>query len=76
MRRLSTAELADLNDWARLLRNDPCCYCGCGSEHLDHIHPVALGGTQTWDNLTAACAECNRAKHAEPLLRFLLKRAG
>jgi 5-methylcytosine-specific restriction endonuclease McrA len=73
MHALSSQERTDLDAWARILRNDPCAYCGAPTEHLDHIVPVAEGGEQRWTNLTAACARCNRAKHADSLLMFLLK---
>ncbi len=43
-----------------------CNYCGHkfrGDQlTLDHITPKAQGGRSTWDNLTAACAPCNRSK--------------
>jgi 5-methylcytosine-specific restriction endonuclease McrA len=32
--------------------------------HLDHIVPLALGGTHTWGNLQALCAPCNWSKGA------------
>jgi hypothetical protein len=63
----------DLNDYARVLRADPCSYCGAVCEHLDHIVAVAADGTLTWDNLTAACGPCNRRKRTIPLLLFLLQ---
>lgn len=43
-----------------------CRYCGAdGSEetlHVDHVHAVALGGTNHHLNLVTACAQCNRSK--------------
>ena len=43
-----------------------CRYCGRKSPnvelHVDHIHPVAKGGTNSPDNLCAACVECNLSK--------------
>lgn len=46
-----------------------CSYCGdCdGPFEIDHIFPVALGGTDDPDNLTLACAPCNRSKGAKTL---------
>ena len=37
--------------------------CQCGSIHnlnLDHIHPVALGGTSSIENLRLLCFSCNQ----------------
>jgi hypothetical protein len=55
-----------------LLRGDPCAYCGAKCEQLDHITPRARGGGDLVDNLTAACAPCNRRKRTRPLLHFLV----
>ena len=43
-------------------------------EHVDHIQPIARGGTGSWDNLTAACAFCNGSKNSRTLLDFMLSR--
>ena len=45
-----------------------CMYCGAkkrdGSElELEHIIPKSKGGKNTWENLVAACAPCNRRKN-------------
>ena len=49
-----------------------CCqYCGRHPPdvtlEVDHITPVAAGGTNVEENLIAACFECNRGKAAVPL---------
>ena len=48
-----------------------CQYCGAnpiGSPlHVDHIHPIKLGGTNDIDNLVTSCAPCNLGKSATPL---------
>jgi 5-methylcytosine-specific restriction endonuclease McrA len=62
------------DDYALILRNDPCAYCGGPMEHIDHIEPIARGGTGAWDNLTAACGSCNQSKHTRTLLDFMLYR--
>ena len=40
-----------------------CQYCGCQVKEseatLDHVHPISLGGKNTWENLTTACKPCN-----------------
>jgi len=51
-----------------ILRRDNfrCTYCGAtpdeGELHIDHVVPVALGGTDIAQNLTTACAPCNTGK--------------
>jgi hypothetical protein len=30
--------------------------------HLDHVVPLAAGGTHTWNNVQTSCAACNLAK--------------
>ena len=37
----------------------PCHRCGKPAESVDHIIPVALGGTDELDNLRPACISCN-----------------
>lgn len=49
-----------------------CTYCHdalarTGTWHIDHIHPVSLGGTADPANLALACARCNLRKGARPL---------
>lgn len=48
-----------------------CSYCGKHPPEVllevDHIHPVAAGGTDDLDNLTTACTDCNRGKSARLL---------
>ena len=43
-----------------------CQYCGvyCGVGHItiDHVLPRCRGGKTTWDNVAAACHQCNRRK--------------
>ncbi|CAB4169347.1 HNHc domain containing protein [uncultured Caudovirales phage] len=37
----------------------PCHRCGTPANSVDHIVPVALGGTDELDNLRPACVSCN-----------------
>ena len=70
--------------WQRVVRADPCAYCGRRSAAgtVDHIEPRsrparlgrAAGGVHSWLNYAAACPPCNRAKADRPLLTFLLGR--
>ncbi len=61
----------DTLDYGEVLAADPCCYCGVPSDQIDHIDPIARGGDAGWENLTAACKNCNQRKHAKSLLAFL-----
>ncbi|MET7795731.1 HNH endonuclease [Streptomyces decoyicus] len=51
-----------------ILRRDQhtCRYCGATAPNvplrIDHVTPVALGGTDTPDNLVTACQDCNSGK--------------
>lgn len=52
------------------------CACGCGlplgiSYHRDHIMPLALGGTNTDDNIQLLRAKCNMRKHAKHPVEFM-----
>lgn len=56
---------------ARRLWNEPLCR-DCKAEGRvtpstvpDHIVPLALGGTDTDDNIRCLCAECHRKRTAE-----------
>lgn len=54
--------------------NDACRYCGealNGAGEVDHLTPIARGGTSQIGNLTLACTPCNRAKLAKTLDEFL-----
>lgn len=71
------------------LKTDPCSYCSRLKSYarstLDHIYPRLNGGGRAkpgskaksssgWENLTAACADCNTAKGTDSLLQFMLGR--
>lgn len=51
--------------------NFACQYCGRRAPevalHVDHVMPVALGGTGDESNLTAACEDCNLGKSGRRL---------
>ena len=54
-----------------VLRRDEytCQYCGYRTPHLtlDHVVPRRLGGQHIWDNLVAACPQCNHRKGGRTL---------
>lgn len=51
-----------------------CAYCGGPYEHIDHVIPLARGGTNWPANLRPACGPCNLSKGSFPLLEFLKRR--
>ena len=57
----------------RVLQRDgfTCQYCGRKAPdvalQVDHVIPVASGGTAAMDNLRTACADCNTGKGGMPL---------
>jgi 5-methylcytosine-specific restriction endonuclease McrA len=54
-----------------ILRRDGhrCQYCGKTETMLtvDHVIPKAKGGTDSWENLVAACVHCNNKKGDQTL---------
>lgn len=62
-----------------ILRRDKfrCRYCGVPATeaeiHIDHVVPLALGGTNARWNLTSACLECNMGKgNGMPLIETIV----
>jgi 5-methylcytosine-specific restriction endonuclease McrA len=39
-----------------------CQYCGGRAESIDHVVPRSRGGEHKWDNVVAACRQCNTRK--------------
>lgn len=53
----------------------PCCGKLLGEDyHLDHVVPLALGGSNTDDNIQLLRAKCNMHKHASHPVDFMQKR--
>lgn len=55
------------------------CACGCKQPlgdgyHLDHIMPLALGGSNTDDNMQLLRARCNLQKNSKHPVDFMQKR--
>lgn len=56
------------------LQRGKCACCGLplGDDyHLDHIMPIALGGTNTDDNIQLLRSTCNHKKHAKHPIDFM-----
>lgn len=51
-----------------------CAYClqRCDALSIDHVVPLARGGTHSIDNLVHACLACNSRKWARTPLEYLL----
>ena len=62
---------ADMANYKRALRRDPCSYCGQPGEASDHITPKSNRGPDDWTNRASACHQCNGTKGQTPLLVFL-----
>lgn len=57
----------------RVIRADPCAYCGAPGGTVDHIVPRSLRikHLHDWVNYVGACEGCNGRKSDRPLLFFL-----
>lgn len=56
---------------------DALCYCGKplgDAYHLDHVMPLALGGSNTDDNMQLLRDRCNLQKHAKHPVDFMQER--
>ena len=62
--------------WRRVLRHDPCAYCGDNTAAMtvDHIEPLSKGGINRRENIVGSCRSCNASKDSKSLLLFLLER--
>lgn len=47
-----------------------CVYCGREANEADHVLPRSKGGSDTLENLVAACRKCNGAKGARVQVRL------
>lgn len=68
--------IADRDGWI-------CHYCGIEGDrhhgpdgnawHIDHMHPVSLGGSDDESNLVLSCQDCNLEKHDTPYEEFVTR---
>ena len=61
-----------LAKWLRQGR--ACSYCPALAEGIDHVMPLALGGTNYEGNLTPACGACNSRKNDSLLIEWRHKK--
>ena len=67
----------DLSKRLHILQRGKCACCGLelGEKfHLDHIMPLALGGTNTDDNIQLLRQRCNNQKHTKHPVDFMQSR--
>lgn len=75
----NNASMTEL-DWAgsdayrEIIKSDPCVYCGGASVAVDHVTPVAQGGSDRWANLAPVCKSCNSRKRSRSVLTVMLSR--
>jgi 5-methylcytosine-specific restriction endonuclease McrA len=57
-----------VKEWGKL-ESLECAYCGCpltsSNFQVDHIIPIARGGTHSVQNIVVACRSCNSSKGAK-----------
>ena len=63
--------------WMRIIRRDPCSFCGGTGGTVDHVEPQSrtargIGGAHSWANYVGCCVRCNGRKRDQKLLLFLL----
>ncbi len=67
--RAKARELKQTNWWRTLVSKGLCHYCGkkfkSSELTMDHVTPLARGGTSTKGNCVPACLGCNRDKKLE-----------
>lgn len=58
------------------IQNDCCAYCDSPLEdfHIDHVVPLAFGGSNNSDNLVLSCKYCNTKAGSKVFLSFSDKR--
>lgn len=66
---------ADIDRLHRLQRGK-CAGCKCVlvKYHIDHVTPLALGGSNWPSNLQLLCPTCNMQKNAKPPIKWQQER--
>lgn len=74
-------KLRKTNWWQRKVNRGICHYCerkfSPAELTMDHVVPLARGGSSTQGNIVPACKDCNRDKKLDtPVDRALAERSG
>lgn len=71
------ATIGPIDEAAIYKRDKVCIYCGADEDlTIDHLTPLARGGSHTQDNLAVACRRCNSAKGTKTYEEFSVQAAG
>ena len=83
VRKMNAAGSCTVAEWVSILEeyNHCCAYCLrhesiVGKMSMDHMTPLARGGTNDPDNIAPACRPCNSSKNDKTVLEFLAYKAG
>jgi len=75
--REKAAQLKKSQWWLDLLNRGNCHYCGKKFERkeltMDHVVPIARGGSSTPGNIVPACRPCNAEKKLSTPVDLILK---
>lgn len=69
----STSIFKVTSDDIQKLKALNCAYCQAPSEQIDHVIPLARGGSHSIGNLAPACKKCNQSKGSKLLIEWKLK---
>ncbi|MHC3450772.1 HNH endonuclease [Streptomyces prasinus] len=71
---MAEADFEESAAYRVIIKSDPCVYCGAASVAIDHVTPVAEGGSDRWENLAPVCKPCNSRKRSRSVLVVMLGR--
>jgi 5-methylcytosine-specific restriction endonuclease McrA len=67
----------DISSILLIKQKEKCVSCMApliNGYHIDHIYPIALGGSNTDQNIQLLCPKCNRQKHSKHPIDFMQER--
>lgn len=75
-RRRGVPYTAEAKAWIKSLVDPECFYCGKPATCIDHLIPVAKGGTGELGNLVTSCRSCNCQKWSLDAEDFIQRKVG